>query len=93
MQAFHRGQLYVDAEPISVEACAGQQHRRGVRNRFEVDVANKTLIDKPTLVGQTFTSDFAGYQASSLAFERSVQIGPNIYYLSSPGVMTSSLWQ
>ena len=61
--------------------------------RFEVDVANKTLVDKPTLPGQTFTSDFAGYQVPSLAFERSVQIGEHIYYLSSPGVINSRLWQ
>ena len=60
--------------------------------RFEVDAVNKTLSDKPTLVGQTFTSEFAGYQASSLEFERSVQIGENIYYLGSQGRFTASGW-
>ena len=60
--------------------------------RFEVDIAGKTLMDKPVLAGQTFATDFAGYQASSLAFERSVQIGPNIYYLSSPGLLTGVPW-
>lgn len=60
--------------------------------RFEVDAASKTLIDKPTLTGQTFTSEFAGYQASSLVFERSVQIGANIYYLGSQGTFTAAGW-
>jgi uncharacterized secreted protein with C-terminal beta-propeller domain len=60
--------------------------------RFEVDALNKTLIDKPTLTGQTFTSEFAGYQASSLEFERSVQIGENIYYLGSQGSFTAAGW-
>ena len=31
--------------------------------RFEVDAARRTLTDKPVLTGQTFTTDFAGYQA------------------------------
>ncbi len=53
---------------------------------------NKTLTDKPTLAGQTFTSEFAGYQASSLEFERSVQIGGNIYYLGSQGSFTAAGW-
>jgi hypothetical protein len=60
--------------------------------RFEVDAASKTLIDKPTLTGQTFSSEFAGYQASSSAFERSVQIGANIYYLGSQGTFTAAGW-
>ena len=60
--------------------------------RFEVDAVNKTLTDKPTLAGQTFTSEFAGYQASSLEFERSVQIGGNIYYLGSQGSFTAAGW-
>ena len=60
--------------------------------RFEVDAVNKTLTDKPTLVGQTFASEFAGYLASSLEFERSVQIGENIYYLGSQGRFTASGW-
>jgi Beta propeller domain len=60
--------------------------------RFEVDAVNKTLTDKPTLNGQTFTSEFAGYQASSLEFERSVQIGANIYYLGSQGSFTAAGW-
>ncbi len=60
--------------------------------RFEVDAVNRTLTDKPVLTGQTFTTDFAGYQASSLAFERSVQIGANIYYLGSQGLLASAPW-
>ena len=60
--------------------------------RFEVDAVNRTLTDKPVLTGQTFTSDFAGYGPSSLAFERSVQIGPNIYYLNSLGRLTGVSW-
>ena len=60
--------------------------------RFEVDAVNRTLTDKPVLTGQTFATDFAGYQASSLALERSVQIGGNIYYLSSPGLLTGAPW-
>ncbi len=60
--------------------------------RFEVDALNKTLIDKPTLPGQTFTSEFAGYQASSLEFERSVQIDSNVYYLGSQGSLTAAGW-
>ena len=60
--------------------------------RFEVDSVNRTLTDKPVLTGQTFTGDFAGYQASSLAFERSVQIGPHIYYLASQGLLTGIFW-
>ncbi len=60
--------------------------------RFEVDAVNKTLIDKPTLTGQTFTSEFAGYQASSLEFERSVQIDANIYYLRSRGSFIAAGW-
>ena len=60
--------------------------------RFEVDAVNKTLSDKPILVGQAFAGEFAGYQASSLEFERSVQIGENIYYLGSQGRFTASGW-
>lgn len=60
--------------------------------RFEVDAVNRTLTDKPMLTGQTFTSDFVGYQATSLAFERSVQIGPNIYYLDSTGKLIAAPW-
>ena len=60
--------------------------------RFEVDSVNKTLTDKPTLTGQTFSSEFAGYQASSLAFERSVQIDANIYYLRSQGSFIAAGW-
>ena len=60
--------------------------------RFEVDAVNKTLTDKATITGQNFTSEFAGYQASSLEFERSVQIGANIYYLGSQGNFTASGW-
>ena len=60
--------------------------------RFEVDAARRTLTDKPVLTGQTFTTDFAGYQASSLAFERSVQIGANIYYLGSQGLLAAAPW-
>ena len=60
--------------------------------RFEVDAVNKTLIDKPTLPGQTFSSEFAGYQASSLEFERSVQIDANIYYLRSQGSFIAAGW-
>jgi Beta propeller domain len=61
--------------------------------RFEVDAVNRTLTDKPVLTGQTFATDFAGYQTSSLAFERSVQVGPHIYYLTSPGVLKAAPWQ
>lgn len=60
--------------------------------RFEVDAVNRTLTDKPVMTGQTFATDFAGYQASSLAFERSVQIGANIYYLGSQGLLTGAPW-
>lgn len=60
--------------------------------RFEVDSVNKTLTDKPTLTGQTFSSEFAGYQASSLAFERSVQIDANVYYLGSQGSFIAAGW-
>jgi hypothetical protein len=60
--------------------------------RFEVDAVSKTLTDKPTLTGQTFTSEFAGYQASPLEFERSVQIDGNVYYLGSQGTFTAAGW-
>jgi uncharacterized secreted protein with C-terminal beta-propeller domain len=60
--------------------------------RFEVDAVSKTLTDKPTLTGQTFTSEFAGYQASPLEFERSVQIDGNVYYLGSQGAFTAAGW-
>ena len=60
--------------------------------RFEVDAVNRTLTDKPVMTGQTFATDFAGYQASSLAFERSVQIGASIYYLGSQGLLTGAPW-
>ena len=60
--------------------------------RFEVDSASKTLIDKPTITGQTFNSEFAGYQASSLEFERSVQIDSNVYYLGSQGSFIAAGW-
>lgn len=64
--------------------------------RFEVDAVNKTLTDKPTLTGQPFTSELAGYLASSLAsslaFERSVQIGNSLYYLGSQGSFTATGW-
>ena len=60
--------------------------------RFEVDAVNRTLSDKPVLAGQTFATDFAGYQVPSLAFERSVQIGANIYYLGSQGLLTGAPW-
>ena len=60
--------------------------------RFEVDAVNKTLTDRPTLTGQPFTSESAGYLASSLAFERSVQIGASIYYLGSQGSFTATGW-
>jgi Beta propeller domain len=60
--------------------------------RFEVDAVNRTLTEKPVLTGQTFATDFAGYQASTLGFERSVQVGPNIYYLGSQGLLSGILW-
>ncbi len=60
--------------------------------RFEVDTILKTLTDKPSLPGQTFATENAAYQASSLGFERSVQIGGQIYYLGSQGSLTASGW-
>jgi Beta propeller domain len=60
--------------------------------RFEVDAVNKTLTDRPTLPGQSFADDSAGYVASSLGFERSVQIGASVYYLGSNGALTASAW-
>ncbi len=60
--------------------------------RFEVNAASKTLVDKSTLTGQSFTSQFAGYEASPLSFERSVQINDHIYYLGSQGTFTAVGW-
>ena len=60
--------------------------------RFEVNTVNKTLTTQPSLVGVKFATDLAGYQASSLEFERSVQIGSTLHYLNSQGVITSTPW-
>ena len=94
---FNQGNTTRIAIPMRVNETAGSNAGFFVPTyqsllRFEVDTANKTLNDKPTLTGQTFTSEFAGYQASSLAFERSVQIGENIYYLGSQGSFTATGW-
>ena len=60
--------------------------------RFEINTATKTLIDKSSMVGVKFLTDGAGYLASSLEFERSVQIDANIYYLRSHGSFTAAGW-
>jgi hypothetical protein len=94
---FAVGNITRVALPVRVHdtlSVAGNFYRPSYQSlaRFEVDAINRTLTDKPVLTGQTFTSDFEGYQVPSLAFERSVQIGPQIYYLSSPGRLTGALW-
>ena len=94
---FAVGNITRVALPVRVNdtlAAGGNFYRPSYQGlaRFEVDAFNRTLTDKPALTGQTFTSDFDGYPTPSLAFERSVQVGPNIYYLSSPGRLTGSFW-
>ena len=94
---FAVGNITRVALPVRVNdtlAAGGNFYRPSYQGlaRFEVDAFNRTLTDKPALTGQTFTSDFDGYPTPSLAFERSVQVGPNIYYLSSPGRLTGSSW-
>lgn len=94
---FAVGNITRVALPVRVNdtlAAGGNFYRPSYQGlaRFEVDAFNRTLTDKPALTGQTFTSDFDGYPTPSLAFERSVQVGPNIYYLSSPGRLTGFSW-
>lgn len=94
---FAVGNITRVALPVRVNdtlAAGGNFYRPSYQGlaRFEVDAFNRTLSDKPALTGQTFTSDFDAYQTPSMAFERSVQVGPNIYYLSSPGRLTGSFW-
>ena len=60
--------------------------------RFEVNTVNKTLTTLPSLAGVKFATDQAGYEASSLEFERSVQIDSMIHYLNSHGAITSAPW-
>ena len=60
--------------------------------RFEVNTVNKTLTTLPSLAGVKFATDQAGYEASSLEFERSVQIESMIHYLNSHGAITSAPW-
>ena len=59
--------------------------------RFDIDIANKTLTERPTLVGQTFTPGQYGYD-SWLGFERSVQLDAHVYYLTGLGKVMGSAW-
>jgi hypothetical protein len=63
-------------------------------HRFEVNAQAKTLVDKPYVLGTMFPTngyDWIFYQNTNVAFERSVQIGPQVYYLTG-GEIKSSNW-
>ena len=60
--------------------------------RFDIDMANKTLTERPTLVGQTFAPNQYGTGGGWLGNERSVQLDAHVYYLTGLGKIMGSAW-
>ncbi|MBK7049863.1 MAG: hypothetical protein IPH54_03255 [Rhodoferax sp.] len=55
-------------------------------------MANKTLTERPTLVGQTFSPNQYGTGGGWLGNERSVQLDAHVYYLTGLGKIMGSAW-
>lgn len=60
--------------------------------KFDIDPAAKTMVERPALVGQVFEPKAPWNVNSWLGYERSVQVDPNVYYLTSQGQLMTSAW-
>jgi hypothetical protein len=62
-------------------------------HRWEVNAQDKTLVDKPFVLGTRFSAidPWPSFQTFNVATERSVQIGPQVYYLTG-GEIKSANW-
>ena len=60
--------------------------------RFDINIAGKTLVERPILIGQTYASDVDSMVYGWLGHERSVQLDDTVHYLTGQGKLISSAW-